>query len=94
MDKHIGAHQQQVESSVLHLSAILLGWQVEESQGFDLQGKLDETESGGIIELPAEKIVIEELYIKRPVTIVGKPGTLISVQGAGIIVDFRLDKGE
>ncbi len=43
-----------------------------------------------MIELPSEHIIVESLIIKKPMTLVGKPGTVLQVNGGNILVDFSL----
>ena len=44
------------------------------------------------MELPGERIKVHSLILKKPITIVGRPGTVIELTGGGIIIDFSLGK--
>ena len=43
-----------------------------------------------IIKLPAHShIVVSGMFIKHPISIIGRPGTIIEIQNGNIVVDFR-----
>lgn len=43
-----------------------------------------------LIKLPSHShIAIQGFYIKHPLTIVGRPGTIIEIQNGNIVADFR-----
>jgi FKBP-type peptidyl-prolyl cis-trans isomerase 2 len=50
---------------------------------------IDNADKGDIIELPAQTIRVHSLYISKPITLIGKPGTVIEVCGGSIFVDFN-----
>ena len=57
--------------------------------GRHIQKIIDNSKRGDVIELPAETIRVHSLYICRPITLIGKPGTVIEINGGSIIVDFN-----
>jgi len=50
---------------------------------------LNNAKRGDTIELPAETIRVQSLYISKPVTLLGKPGTVLEVWGGTIHIDFN-----
>ena len=46
------------------------------------------SKKGDIIELPDSKIKFQSLFITKPVTLLGKPGTSIEICGGSIFIDF------
>lgn len=42
-----------------------------------------------MIELPDEKIKLVNLIIKKPITLIGKPGSIIEVNGGSIRIEFE-----
>jgi len=44
---------------------------------------------GGIIKLPADRIEIGELTISKPITLEGRPGTIIEVTNGPIRINFQ-----
>lgn len=55
-----------------------------------LQALLDSANIGDVIELPPERIKVHSLILAKPLTLTGKPGTIIEVCGGAVIVDFSL----
>jgi hypothetical protein len=45
-----------------------------------------------MIELPSETIRVHSLYITKPITLVGGPGTVLEIVGGSIHVDFNMEK--
>lgn len=43
---------------------------------------------GDVIELPASRIKLHSLVIWKPITLIGKPGTVIEISGGSIYIDF------
>lgn len=59
--------------------------------GRQIQKLIDNAAIGEIIELPAETIRVHSLYITKPITLIGKPGTVLEVSGGSIHIDFSLN---
>eukprot|EP00347_Sterkiella_histriomuscorum_P013188 403365673 len=57
--------------------------------GRHIQKIIDNSKRGDVIELPAETISVHSLYICRPITLIGKPGTVIEINGGSIVIDFN-----
>lgn len=49
---------------------------------------------GDTIELPDEEIEINSLIIDKPLTLVGRPGSVIHVNGGTIVVSFAQHEDE
>lgn len=64
-----------------------------EQLGVYVQSLIDNAKRGDHIELPDEKIKVDHLYINKPVTLIGKPGTLIEACGS-IHIDFGLSSSD
>jgi hypothetical protein len=60
--------------------------------GRHIQKLIDNSKRGDIIELPSETIRVHSLYITKPITLVGNPGTVLEVVGGSIHIDFNMDK--
>lgn len=60
--------------------------------GRHIQKLIDNSKRGDIIELPSETIRVHSLYISKPITLVGGPGTVLEIVGGSIHVDFNMEK--
>ena len=49
---------------------------------------LDNASRGDVLVLPDEKFRVKSLFINKPLTLLGKPGTVIEIDGGNIRVDF------
>lgn len=50
---------------------------------------INRAKKGDIIELPDSNIRVQNLFINKAVTLIGKPGSILEVYGGSIIVDFK-----
>ena len=64
----------------------------EEKNGQILLKQIKDAEFGDVIELPQERIKLHSLIINKPLTLQGKPGTIIEICGGQIIIDFNHEK--
>lgn len=53
-----------------------------------MKNKIEKANKGSIINLPDTHIKITELLIEKPMTIRGKPGTILEITHGSITVDF------
>jgi hypothetical protein len=56
--------------------------------GLDVKAIIESASLGQVINLPDCHIKIPELYILKPLTIKGKPGTILEITHGSIVVDF------
>lgn len=49
---------------------------------------INKAKKGDIIDLPDSSIKVSSLYITKPVTLLGKPGSSLEVSGGSIFIDF------
>ena len=49
---------------------------------------IDNSAKGDVIELPSETIRVHSLLINKPITLLGKPGTVLEIVGGNITIDF------
>ena len=56
---------------------------------YPLQQRIDDAKIGDTIELPPERLRLHSLLINKPLTIIGKPGTVLELLGGSIVVDFN-----
>ncbi len=55
---------------------------------FKLQDAIDGAKRETVIELPETKVSFSSLVISKPVTLIGKPGTILEVDEGSISVNF------
>ena len=60
--------------------------------GRHIQKLIDNAKRGDLLELPSETIRVHSLYISKPITLVGGPGTVLEIVGGSIHIDFNMDK--
>ena len=60
--------------------------------GRHIQKLIDNSKRGDLIELPSETIRVHSLYITKPITLVGGPGTVLEIVGGSIHIDFNMEK--
>lgn len=53
---------------------------------------IENAKLGQIISLPESHIKVTELHINKPMTIRGKPGTILEITHGSISVDFECDE--
>lgn len=58
------------------------------NNGHILQEMINAANKGDVIELPASRIKLHSLVIWKPITLIGKPGTVIEISGGSIYIDF------
>ncbi len=62
---------------------------ISDELGRHIQKLIDNAKRGDEIELPGETIRAHSLYINKPITLIGKAGTVIEIEGGCISIDFR-----